>query len=225
MLAIIPARGGSKGLPGKNIKPLNGKPLIAYAIEAALNAKNIHRVIVSTDDEAIAAVALKYGAEVPFMRPIELASDTALSIDVYRYTVKRLEEESGEDINEFVILQPTSPLRTFQHIDEAIELYKEKQADSVISYCEEHHPIVWHKKLSAEQKIVEIFDNVTMKNRQDEQKSYYPNGAIYILNKEILSTNNYYTDNSYAYIMDRKYSVDIDTIEDFAYCEFLLRKN
>src|SRR5690606_22892236 len=143
--AIIPARGGSKGLPGKNVKLLNGKPMIAYTIEAALNSKSISRVIVSTDDIAIAEVAKSYGAEVPFMRPVDLATDDAKSIDVYTYTIKRLEKEEDILIREIIVLQPTSPFRTAQHIDEAIELYLEKKADSVISYCNEHHPIFWHK--------------------------------------------------------------------------------
>ena len=103
MIAIIPARGGSKGLPGKNIKEMCGKPLIAYTIEAALAAKSIDHVILSTDDEEIAAVAKKYGAEVPFMRPAELASDTAMAVDNYIYTIGRLEEEWNTTIDSFVV--------------------------------------------------------------------------------------------------------------------------
>lgn len=225
MLAIIPARSGSKGLPGKNIKLLNGKPLIAYTIEAALQAEHIDRVIVSTDDMRIASIAIEYGAEIPFLRPTELAKDTTLSIDVYRYTIKRLEEDFGIAISEIVILQPTSPLRSSQHIDEAIFLFKERNAHSVISYCEEHHPIVWHKRLTQDQKFVNIFDDVILKNRQAEQPTYYPNGAIYILKKHLLETDRYYSEHSYAYIMNRNVSIDIDTIEDFEYCEFLMSKD
>ena len=108
MIAIIPARGGSKGLPGKNIKEMCDKPLIAYTIEAALKSKSIDHVILSTDDEEIAAVAKKYGAEVPFMRPAELASDTAMAVDNYIYTIGRLEKEWNTKIDSFVVLQPTS---------------------------------------------------------------------------------------------------------------------
>ena len=223
MIAIIPARGGSKGLPGKNIKPLNGKPLIAYTIEEALKTKNITRVIVSTDDSEIAEVAKKYGAEIPFMRPKSLADDTAKSIDVYNYTIKRLEEEENSEINEVIILQPTSPLRTSQHIDEAIELYFTKKADSVVSYCQEEHPVFWHKYINEEGKFEDIFEEDYLKNRQELKPTYYPNGAIYILRKELLLSGNYYTNNSYVYIMDTDYSVDIDTHEDFQYCEFLLK--
>ncbi|MGO4699643.1 hypothetical protein AB4Z50_36195, partial [Paenibacillus sp. 2TAB26] len=130
---IIPARGGSKGLPDKNIKMLNGKPLIAYTIEAAISAKYVSKVIVSTDSEKIAAVAISYGAECPFMRPDHLADDNSRSIDVYRYTIKELENKEDILINEFIVLQPTSPFRTGQDIDDAIKLFKDRNADSIVS--------------------------------------------------------------------------------------------
>lgn len=221
MIAIIPARGGSKGLPGKNIKFLNGKPLIAYTIEAALKAKHVHRVIISTDDLEIADTAKKYGAEVPFMRPEYLATDDALAIDVYKYTLSRLSETEGTIITDFMVLQPTSPLRTATDIDKAITIFKEKDADSVISFCQEHHPIKWHKYVTPEGKIESIFEN-TISNRQDEKPTYFPNGAVYIFKSNILENRNYFTDKSYAYIMNRKHSVDIDTLEDFEYAEFLI---
>ncbi|MGI9526133.1 MAG: cytidylyltransferase domain-containing protein [Weeksellaceae bacterium] len=225
MLAIIPARGGSKGLPGKNIKILNGKPLIAYTIEAALGSKYIERVIVNTDDEDIATVSLKYGAEIPFIRPKELATDHAKSIDVYKDAINRLELENGEVIQELVILQPTSPLRTSTQIDEAIELYHSKNADSVISYCEEDHPIFWHKYITDDGRFEEIFDGNYRLNRQEIRPTYHPNGAIYIFKKNLILNDTYYTNNSYPYIMDKNSSIDIDTIEDFEYCEYLLTKN
>lgn len=224
MLALIPARGGSKGLPGKNIRLLNGKPLIAYTIEAALASSFVKRVIVSTDDISIAQIAVQHGAEVPFLRPANLATDETLSIDVYCDIISRLEKQTQEEINEFIVLQPTSPLRNSHHIDEAISLFRDKNANSVISYCEEHHPIVWHKRITEDGRFQDIFPH-SIKNRQDEQKSYFPNGAIYILDKSVLLSRNYYTDSSYAYIMDRKYSIDIDKLEDFEYCEFLLKTN
>lgn len=224
MIAIIPARGGSKGLPGKNIKLLNKKPLIAYTIEAALNAENVSRVIVSTDDESIASVAKIYGAEIPFMRPAELASDTALSIDTYEYTIKRLEDEENISIPNFVVLQPTSPLRSCQDIDAAINLFLKKNAFSVISFCKEHHPISWHKHINESGKIKSIFED-ELQNRQDLKTTYFPNGAIYILTKKVFETRNYYTENSYAYIMQRKNSVDIDTVDDFELAEWLFKRS
>ncbi|WP_374445523.1 cytidylyltransferase domain-containing protein [Epilithonimonas sp.] len=224
MIAIIPARGGSKGLPGKNIKLLNGKPLIAYTIEAALSSEKISRVIVSTDDRDIADVALQYGAEIPFMRPTFLASDNAKSIDVYNYTIERIESEEKIKIDEIVVLQPTSPLRLSIHINEAIEIYLKKNADSVISYCKEDHPIFWHKFINDEGKFEEIFHEDYQRNRQEIRPTYFPNGSLYILKKNILLEGIFYTKNSYVYLMDRKYSVDIDTEEDFLFCEYLLNR-
>jgi N-acylneuraminate cytidylyltransferase/CMP-N,N'-diacetyllegionaminic acid synthase len=224
MLAIIPARGGSKGLPGKNIKDLKGKPLIAYTIEAALASKYITRVIISTDDNEIAKIAVGYGAESPFIRPVELATDTARSIDVYKYTLGRMEQEHGDIINDFIVLQPTSPLRTTDDIDKAIELFRKKNADSVVSYCAEHHPIIWHKYIDKEGRFENIFET-GINNRQDERISYYPNGAIYIFRRNMINNEQYYTDNSYAYLMDRKRSVDIDTIDDFEYVNFLIERD
>ena len=223
MIAIIPARGGSKGLPGKNIRLMNGKPLIAYAVEEALKAKHIDRVIISTDDEEIARIAVQYGAELPFMRPAELASDTAMAVDNYIYTIGRIEKESGTPIETFVVLQPTSPLRIAEDIDGAIELFEKKDADSVISYCQEAHPVTWHKFLDDEGRFVDIFDS-NIKNRQDNRISYYPNGAVYVFRTSMIRERKYYTNNSYAYVMPRTRSVDIDFIEDFEYAEFLLSR-
>lgn len=223
MIAIIPARGGSKGLPGKNVRPLNGKPLIAYAIEEALKAKHIDRVVISTDDDEIAKVAVQYGAELPFMRPAELASDTAMAIDNYIYTVNRLEKESGTSIDAFVVLQPTSPLRIAEDIDGAIELFKEKEADSVISYTQEAHPISWHKYLDEDGRFVDILES-NINNRQANRTSYYPNGAVYVFRSSMIRDRKYYTEKSYAYVMPRIRSVDIDFIEDFEYAEFLLKR-
>lgn len=223
MLAIIPARGGSKGLPGKNIKELAGKPLIAYTIEAALKAKHIDRVVVSTDDEEIARIAKAYGAEIPFMRPDFLATDTAMSIDCYIYTIDRLEKENGENIAAFVVLQPTSPLRLPEDIDGAIELFMQKEADSVVTYTKENHPIYWHKKITADNKIEDIFDP-TFANRQELPVTYYPNGAVYVFRSSLIRQRQYYTDKSYAYIMPRSRSVDIDYAEDFAYAGHLLQQ-
>lgn len=223
MIAIIPARGGSKGLPGKNVRPLNGKPLIAYAVEEALKAKNIDRVIISTDDEEIARVAVEYGAELPFMRPAELATDTALAVDNYIYTIGRLEKESGQQIDAFVVLQPTSPLRISEDIDGAIELFMSKHADSVMTYTQEAHPISWHKYLDEEGHMIKILDS-TIKNRQDNRISYYPNGAVYVFKTSLIREKKYISDNSYAYIMPRNRSVDIDFLEDFEYAEFLLQR-
>ncbi|WP_257659163.1 acylneuraminate cytidylyltransferase family protein [Parapedobacter lycopersici] len=224
MLAIIPARGGSKGLPHKNILELNGKPLIAYTIEAAKKSSHIDKVIVSTDDEKIAQIAQKFGAECPFLRPAELATDTARSIDVFKHVVKMLSESDNVSVDQFAVLQPTSPLRTSKDIDNAIGLFLSRDADSVVSFCKEDHPIVWHKYVDTNGLIHPIFDNYST-NRQQNQPTYYPNGAIYIFKTRIIEQDLYFTDRSYAYLMDRVNSLDIDTKEDFDYVEFLIKGN
>jgi N-acylneuraminate cytidylyltransferase/CMP-N,N'-diacetyllegionaminic acid synthase len=223
MIAIIPARGGSKGLPGKNIMDLCGKPMIAYTIEAALESKYIENVIVSTDCKEIEDVAKKFGAKSHFLRPKELALDNSKAIDNYIYTVDRLNNDFDYSIDNFVVLQPTSPFRKASDIDSAIEIFKEKSADSVVSYTKEQHPIEWHKHLTEEGKFENIFDERLL-NRQEYKPSYFPNGAIYVFNYELIKHNLYYSDNSYAYIMPRHRSVDIDTLEDFQYAEFLMRQ-
>lgn len=221
MIALIPARGGSKGLPGKNLKMLRGKPLIAYTIEAALNASCVQRVIVTTDDKDISKVSKEYGAEVPFMRPEYLASDSALAIDTYNYVINRLEEIESINIQEIMVLLPTCPLRTFKDICNAYEIFKKNKADSVISYTPEKHPILWHKYLDEDNKFVDIF-TTELANRQEFRTSYYPNGAIYIFKSKLLKKGKYYSDKSYAYIMPNRKSVDIDTNEDLKYVEFLM---
>ena len=226
MVALVPARGGSKGLPGKNLRPLAGKPLIAHTVAAAKAAKLVRRVVVSTDSPEIAAAAVASGAENPFLRPAELATDTALAIDNYVYTAARL-EESGEDMSHFVVLLPTSPLRTSADIDAAISLFWDRGADSVISYYEAPHPVQWHKYLDEGGVLRDYLPQTAgLRNRQDERKAYLPNGAIYVFRHELLRDRRvYYTDRSYPYVMPRSRSIDIDTLEDFEYAEFLLTRS
>ncbi len=222
MIAIVPARGGSKGLPGKNIKHLNGKPLIAYSIEAALKSSSIDRVIVSTDSQEIADIAIEYGAEVPFLRPANLASDSSNAIDSYLYTIDRLMQETGIVIDDFCVLQPTSPLRISSDIDAAVEVFSKNNADSVISFCEEHHPISWHKHIQNDGRLEDIFSDRTLKNRQELKPTYYPNGAIYIFKSTLIRSGEYYSDNTYSYVMPRNRSVDIDVLDDFTLAAFLI---
>lgn len=227
MLAIVPARGGSKDLPKKNILLLCGKPLIVYTIEEARKSKFIDRIILSTDDLEIAKIAKEYGIEVPFMRPEQLALDNALAIDNYIYSIERINSEENNQIEEFVVLQPTSPLRTGVDIDNAIQIFKEKNADSVISLIESLHPPFWSKKISKEGKITEYYDiKIENKNRQDFEKAYMPNGAIFVLKYSLLKEKySYYSENTYPYIMPRERSIDIDDLLDFKFAEFLMRKN
>lgn len=222
MIALIPARGGSKGLPGKNTMLLVGKPLIAYAIESALNSKYISEVYVSTDSKEIAEIAKKYGAKVPFLRPMYLATDEALAVDTYIFMLDKW-QESGKNVDSLIILQPTSPLRTSANIDEAIELFHSKNASSVISYTEESHPISWHKYVNEDLTFSPIFEEEIV-NRQQKRKTYYPNGAIFIFKEGLIREKKYYNENSFAYLMSRQNSIDIDTLDDFEYAEFLLTK-
>lgn len=225
-LAIIPARGSSKGLPGKNIKMLYGKPLIAWTIEAAKQSKQIDRIIVSTDDEKIARISKQYGAEIPFLRPEELATDAAKAIDNYIFTIVELNRRENKEYENFVVLQPTSPLRNSEDIDKAIELFKEKNADSVISYSEALHPPLWAKEIDNNQKIKNYFqEDVSNKNRQEIPIAYMPNGAIYVFKYSLLKEKyTYYSDKTYAYIMPNIRSIDIDNMIDFEFAEFIMRK-
>lgn len=227
MIAIIPARGGSKGLPGKNIKELCGKPLIAHTIEAALNAKGIDRVIVTTDSEEIAVVAQRYGAEVPFMRPAELAGDTSSAIDVYLHAVSFLEKHSGKEIEQFMVLLPTTPLRNAGHIESALKRFADTKAETLISMKEADVPISWYYAMNEEGRVKNLGINAenAVANRQVNEKHYIPNGAIYILNKKLLhEKRTYYCENTVAYLMDAEDSIDIDHALDFKIAELLLKE-
>ncbi len=226
MLALIPARGGSKGLPGKNIRPLLGKPLIAYSIEAALKAASVSRVIVSTDSDEIAEIARQYGAEVPFLRPAELATDAAEALDNYVYTINRLSAEGKAPIEEFIVLLPTAPLRLAADIDAAVALFAAKQADFVISYFEAPHPVQWYRFIDDDGVIRAVMpEGDNLANRQNERVSYLPNGAIYVFKLDLLiKQRTYYSDKTFPYIMPPDRSVDIDNLFDFELAEFLLMR-
>ncbi len=227
MIAFIPARGGSKGVPGKNIKEICGKPLIAWTIEAAKRAEGIDRVIVTTDDEAIAAVAREYGAEVPFMRPAELSSDTASAIDVYLHATEFVMNETGEKIDKFMVLLPTVPLRTEKHIDEAIAQFNRDEATTLISFAEAEVPASWYHVTDDNGRVhnAGFGAGATMGNRQANETYIVPNGAIYILDYELLKTKRtYYCDNTVAYVMKREDSIDIDYPIDFEFATCLMQK-
>lgn len=225
MISIIPARGGSKGLPGKNIKNLHGKPLIAYTIEAAIHAEGIERVIVTTDSEEIKEVALEYGAEVPFLRPAQLSGDESSAVDVYLHAIDFLQNESKKKIDKFMVLLPTAPLRTSHNIEESLDKFYTAQADTLISMKEAETPLSWYYKMDAQSRVKNLgFDTCnSVKNRQMNDKYYIPNGAIYILDLKLLQEERtYYSDNTVAYIMSLEQSVDIDNALDFKLAELLL---
>jgi N-acylneuraminate cytidylyltransferase/CMP-N,N'-diacetyllegionaminic acid synthase len=222
LITIITARGGSKGLPRKNVLPFYGKPLIAYTIEAAKNSSSIDRIIVSTDDEEIAAVAREFGAEVPFMRPAELASDTASSRDVILHALSFLEEQRSS-IEDFCLLQPTSPLRTAADIDEMFKIFQRKKADSVLSITPYDHPIQWAVEMHGDERLVPR--EKTIPGRRQELVEYYrPNGAVYMFQTNFFKDSmGYFGPNSYGYIMPPERSVDIDTRLDFVVAEAIAR--
>lgn len=226
IIGIIPARGGSKGLPRKNVLPLGGKPLIAWTIEQAIASMYLDKVIVTTDDEEIASVASTYGAEVPFMRPKELASDTAKAIDVIFHALDWLEAHH-EAFDVLAILQPTSPLRTAEDITAAVKLLFEKKAQAVISVCETEHDPYWSNVLAADGSMDDFMRPELMnKNRQELPTFYRLNGAIYAADcNYVRSQKGFFGKNTFAYVMPRERSIDIDTKIDFQFVEFLLQRD
>ncbi len=217
VLAIIPARGGSKGLPGKNIKELCGKPLIAWTIETAKECESIDRIIVSTDDEKIAEVAKGYGAEVPFIRPPVLATDIAPTVDVIFHAIDWLKIHEGYQPCYFLLLQPTSPLRTVVDLKEAIRILKNKKAKAVVSVCEtDHHP--WWSGTLPEGGNMKDFlrPEILDKRRQELPVFYRLNGALYLTEIDYFFGNKgFYGPDTSAYVMPKERSVDIDTDFDF----------
>ena len=222
-LAIIPARSGSKGLKDKNIKELNGKPLMAYSIEAALETGIFDEVMVSTDSEKYALIARQYGAQVPFMRELALASDEAGSWDVVRSVLHQY-RKMDKQFDTVTLLQPTSPLRDKSDILGAMNLFIEKEASSVISITLIEHPIQWSMSLE-QNKVVHFREpNNCTKRRQELDPFYRANGAIYISKTDnILTNNSIYNESCLGYLMDTDKSIDIDTEVDFYLAEILLR--
>lgn len=211
ILAIIPARGGSKGVPRKNIRELAGKPLIAWTIEEAQKSKYIDRVILSSEDEEIIAVAKKYGCEVPFKRPIELAQDDTPGIEPVLHA---LEQCPGYDY--VVLLQPTSPLRTVDDIDGAIEYMFERNTTSCVSVAEVDQSPYWMYTVEDGEMTPLIKQDTLVARRQDLPKVYALNGAVYITNtKMLLAEKSFILQESVAYIMSKETSVDIDSQIDF----------
>jgi CMP-N,N'-diacetyllegionaminic acid synthase len=221
VLAIIPARSGSKRLPNKNILKLQSKPLIAWTVDAAKKSQYIDRVVVTTNCEMIANISREFGAEVPFVRPESLSSDTATSNDVLIHAIKAIKE--SYDI--VVLLQPTSPLRTAQHIDSALEEYHKQNASGVVSVTQCEHSPLWSNTLPFDKSLGDFIQKENIQNSQALDLYYRLNGAIYIYNKLELLKNNgiFYNSSTYAFVMDNKSSVDIDTEVDFQLANIFLK--
>jgi CMP-N,N'-diacetyllegionaminic acid synthase len=223
-LAVIPARGGSKGIPGKNIKPLGGKPLIAWTIEAAKSCAYIDRVVVSTDDDKIAAVSRKAGAEVPVMRPAELATDEARSIDVVLHMMRFVEKEKGK-YDYVVLLQPTSPFRDGNDLGLAVEYLISQNADGLVSFCKTKSNPHWMVVKKDDGTFGPAFDKKAEHHQRQNLPVFYEyNGAIYIARWEnFISSQSFEKGKSLLFEMDSRKSVDLDTLEDWEYAEYLMK--
>ncbi len=223
-LAIIPARSGSKGVIDKNIKLLDGKPLMQYSIDAAIKTNVFDEIFVSTDSERYAKIAKKCGASVPFLRPAVIASDESNANEYIIHAISEY-EKMGKTFDYFVLLQPTSPLRTSYDIIGCINLLLNENLDSVVSVCEaEHSPFVYNV-LPENNSLYKFVLEENNKNRQEVGNYYRVNGAVYTMRcNKFIEIKNFYNENSKAYIMKQEQSVDIDTELDFRFTEFLMRK-
>lgn len=221
-IAIIPARSGSRGLKDKNIKLLKGKPLMAYTIEAAVQSKLFDCVHVSTDSSLYADIARKCGADVPFLREEELAQDTSSTWDTLRSVIKKY-QAYGREFDLVTLLQPTSPLRDASDICQAYAIFCKKKADAVISVCPLEHSIQICNKLGEDHSMYQFLDSNLVGARQAAETFYRINGAIYIQKtKMLMAHENLYNEKSYAYIMDKRHSIDIDDAFDFQMAEMVL---
>ena len=226
-IAIIPARGGSKRLPGKNLLEIAGKPLIAWTIEAALKSGVFDRVIVSTDSEEIAQKAIESGAEVPFLRPAELSGDQSSTVEVLNHTLKELESPQ-KPYTHLACLQPTSPLRKADDIIQAVNLLEEKEADAIISVCKNEHSPLWSNTLPEDRNMKGFLaDNIQKTPSQELPEYYRLNGALYLCNIQrfIDEQTLYLSSNIYAQVMSRKNSIDIDDEVDFDLAQIYLSRS
>lgn len=220
VLAIIPARGGSKGLIKKNVIDLCGLPLIAWTIKSAQKSRFIDKIILTSDDTEIMEVAERYGCEVPFKRPKHLSGDKAETVDVIYHAI-----QDFQDYDYLIILQPTSPLRTEVHIDEALQTMIEARSESCVSVCHTLKTPFWMYEMDDNQRLKKLLPTPTgSHNRQTVPQIYELNGAIYITKIDaFMSNKNFITADTVAYVMTRQLSVDIDTQEDLDICEHYLK--
>ena len=226
ILAIIPARSGSQRLKNKNILKFDDKPLIAHTILEALKVKELNEIIVSTDSKEISKISKKFGANVPFLRPKYLSKSTTSSFAVVLHAINYFKKKNIE-FRTVVLLQPTSPLRKANHIRKAYQLYKNKKADSIISVCENDHPKEWINHIDNSLSLKKFINkkNIFL-NSSQFKKSYKLNGAIYITNiKSLIKEKTFFLKkDTFAYIMEKKYSIDIDTKIDFDFAKFIKKK-
>lgn len=223
-IAIIPARSGSKGLKNKNIKELNDIPLFVYSIKAAQKSNLFDEIMFSTDSRGYADIALKYGANVPFLRSKECSDDNSGSWDVVREVLNGY-RKVGKQFDTVCLLQPTSPLRKAEDIISGYKIIEDKSADAVTSVCEMEHSPLWSTVLPSDGSLTEFRKNQIEVPRQKLDKYYRINGALYIRKIEYTINGIIICDKKeYAYIMDKSRSIDIDSKEDFEFAEFLMKK-
>lgn len=223
VLGVVPARGGSKGVPRKNVRPLAGLPLIAHTIRAARGAARLTRTVVSTDDAEIAAIGREHGADVPFLRPADLATDAALSMPVMHHALRVCEDDEGARYDAVMMLQPTTPFRVSEDIDAAIRLLEITGADSVISVVDvkAHHPARM-KYLDGDRLVDPPFcEAVENQPRQQLRAMYLRNGAIYLTRRDVLLGGSFKGRDCRAHVMPDARSVNIDTEQDFEWAEWL----
>lgn len=225
ILGLILARGGSKGIPNKNIKLLNGKPLIAYTIEQALKSKFINRIVVSTDDYKIADISKKYGAEIPCIRPKELSGDNSPSIDSVTHMISFLKENKNYSADYVCLLQCTSPLKTTEDIDGTIKKILDTKMDGSVSVCEAEVNPYWTNVFNNDKLEYFIKEGKNILRRQDLPKIYRLNGAIYVVKTDILLKNKTLEpENSTGYVMSSRNSIDIDDLMDFELAQLLIKE-
>jgi len=225
VVGIITARGGSKSIPKKNITLVGDKPLIAWTIEGALQSHSLSRVIISTDDEEIAAVSRQWGAEVPFMRPEELARDDSPHVPVVVHAVEWLESQGDLPPDYIMLLQPTSPFRSAEDIDAAIDLACEKDADAVVSVCPTRdHPYL-SREITSDGKLLSFVPTPEgYLRRQAFPLVYALNGAIYLVRRKVfLEGRTWFPECTYAYVMPPERSLDIDSPWDLYIADLILK--
>lgn len=225
IIGFIPARSGSKSIPDKNIRKLAGKEMLGYTIEAAQESKVCDRLIVSTDSEKIAKVARKYNADVPFLRPEHLATDSAQMMDVIKHGMHWI-EENDQKYDIFLYLQPTSPLRKGRHIREALDIFFKKIAYSVVSVNKTGYIPGRVNTLPENSYMNEFVEEAKVhQNRQDLQSYYELNGAVELIRWDVMKKNwNWYGDHSYPYVIPAPYGLDIDNMMDFRFAQFLIKE-
>ena len=221
IIAIIPARSGSKGVPGKNIKLLNDKPLIAYTIQQAIESNAFKKIIVSTDDQSIAEIAMHYGAEVPFLRPSKLADDTASSISVVQHAIDFLESE-GHFFDAICLLQPTSPFREKGFIKKAVAIFSENNSDALVSVLQVPHEYNPHWVFEADQNgflQIATSEKEIIKRRQELPMAYFRDGSIYLTRIDVIKKGTFYGEQlSYIQSNPNLY-INIDTMQDWVNAE------